>query len=133
MSGRRREHRNHLSEMIERRYRPPGTSLSRAEVKAASVRGDRDALRRISEERGGLEGEHDVRFGLDLPGPALAGEVATTLRDEGYAVTVERSDGRALVVAAIRFEPTEDALRAHTERFCALADAYAARYRGFAL
>jgi hypothetical protein len=131
MTGRRR--RNYVSEIIERLYRPPGSPLSRAEVRDASVRGDRDALRRIAEERGGLEGEREVRFGLDLPGPRLVGEISTTLRDEGYAVTVERGDGRALLVAAIRLELTEEALRQHTERFCALADAYAGRYRGFAL
>ena len=119
--------------MIERLYRPPGASLSRGEVRDASVRGDRDALRRIVEERGGLEGAHDVRFGLDLPGPGLIGEISTTLRDEGYTVTSERRDGRALIVATIRLELSEDALRQRTERFCALADAYAGRYRGFAL
>jgi hypothetical protein len=133
VSERRRVRRSAISEIIERRYRTPGTELSRAEVVEASVRGDRDALRRITRERGALEGVQDVRFGLDLPGGGLAGEVASTLRKEGYAVEVERGDGRALLVARIRLELTEDELRNYTERFCALADSYAGRYRGFAL
>jgi hypothetical protein len=133
VNERRRVRRSAISELIERRYRTPGSSLSRAEVVEASVRGDRDALRRIVEERGALEGRQDVRFGLELPGPALAGEVAAALREEGYAVEVERGEGRALVVARVQLELTEEELRRRSERFCALADSYAGRYRGFAL
>jgi hypothetical protein len=130
---RRLQRRSVVSDIIERHFRAPGTALSRAEVREASVRGDRDALRRLVEERGALEGEQEVHFGLELPGGALAGQVAGTLREEGYAIELERGEGRALIVATTRLVLDEDTLRERTERFCALADRYAGRYRGFAL
>ena len=129
----KRRRRSIVTSLLERQYRLPGHGLSRDEVREASVRGDLAALERRRAERGELTGEQDVRFGLELPGPALAGEVAALLREQGYAVEVERSDGAALLIARVTMPLDAVALQVHSERFCALADRYAGRYRGWAL